>query len=94
MTPPLFQGALAPGEAFDFSMCNPPFFGEAVEAGGNPRTELGGTAAEMVTEGGEAAFVARMVRPRMPYAVCVVLAGRGARPPSSRAWRGPFFFLY
>ena len=39
-------------------MCNPPFFDDLAEAGRNPATACGGTAAEMAVRGGEAAFVA------------------------------------
>jgi 23S rRNA (adenine1618-N6)-methyltransferase len=43
-------------------MCNPPFFASLAEAGANPGTACGGTAAEMVCPGGELAFVRRMVQ--------------------------------
>eukprot|EP00891_Asterochloris_glomerata_P009454 jgi/Astpho2/9454/e_gw1.00145.65.1_t len=52
--------AVLPGETFSFSMCNPPFFSSMAEAGLNPSTAHGGTAAEMVYPGGELAFVSRM----------------------------------
>ena len=39
-------------------MCNPPCFDDLAEAGRNPATACGGTAAEMAVRGGEAAFVA------------------------------------
>ena len=58
-------GVLTPafqeGEAFTFTMCNPPFFESMEEAGQNPATAFSGTAAEMVCPGGELAFVTRMV---------------------------------
>ena len=60
-----FAGVLTPaiqeGEAFTFTMCNPPFFESMEEAGQNPATAFSGTAAEMVCPGGELAFVTRMV---------------------------------
>lgn len=58
---PILDGALRPGESFDFCMCNPPFFESMDEASANPRTACGGTAAEMVFPGGEEAFVGRMI---------------------------------
>ena len=58
---PVLAGVLRAGEAFDFTCCNPPFFGSIDEAGRNPATACGGTAAEMVYPGGEAAFIARHV---------------------------------
>ena len=54
-------GVVREDERFDFCMCNPPFFASTEEAGLNPRTACGGTAAEMVCPGGEAAFVARII---------------------------------
>ncbi len=58
---PLLAGVLRLGERFAFTMSNPPFFEDLAEAGRNPRTACGGTAAEMVCAGGEAAFVAQHV---------------------------------
>jgi 23S rRNA (adenine1618-N6)-methyltransferase len=59
--PGVLAAALRPGERFAFSMCNPPFFESAAEAGANPATAYGGTPAEVAFPGGEAAFVASMV---------------------------------
>lgn len=56
----VLRGAIAASERFTFSMCNPPFFEDAAEAGGNPRTNYAGTNAEMVCPGGEAAFCKRI----------------------------------
>lgn len=56
--------AIHDGEAFHFSMCNPPFFESLKEAGRNPNTACGGTAAEMVCKGGELAFLKAMVDER------------------------------
>ena len=58
----VLAGVVGEGERFDFCMCNPPFFGSAEEAGRNPKTACGGTAAEMVYPGGELAFTQRIVR--------------------------------
>mmetsp|Transcript_14658 Transcript_14658/g.34872 ORF Transcript_14658/g.34872 Transcript_14658/m.34872 type:complete len:446 (+) Transcript_14658:653-1990(+) len=57
----MLLNAVRGGEAFHFSMCNPPFFASAEEAGRNPNTACGGTAAEMVCRGGELAFVQAML---------------------------------
>jgi len=53
--------AIQEGEAFTFTMCNPPFFESIEEAGQNPATAFSGTATEMACPGGELAFVTRMV---------------------------------
>eukprot|EP00897_Mesotaenium_endlicherianum_P002790 jgi/Mesen1/2539/ME000161S01589 len=58
---PVLAGVVRDDELFDFCMCNPPFFCDISSAGANPRTACGGTAAEMVCSGGEAAFIARML---------------------------------
>lgn len=57
----ILSGAVRKGETFAFCMCNPPFFESLEEAGRNPATAFGGTAAEMVYPGGELAFVTSMV---------------------------------
>lgn len=44
-------GCCATGRRFAFCMCNPPFFESMAEAGRNPSTAFGGTAAEMVYPG-------------------------------------------
>lgn len=56
----LLAGVVRPGEVFDFSMCNPPFFGDASEAGQGPGADCGGRGDELVTPGGEGSFVSRM----------------------------------
>jgi 23S rRNA (adenine1618-N6)-methyltransferase len=48
----IVSGALKRGERIAFCMCNPPFFESLEEAGRNPATAYGGTAAEMVYPGG------------------------------------------
>eukprot|EP00850_Spirogloea_muscicola_P015573 SM000120S25722 [mRNA] locus=s120:406552:410536:- [translate_table: standard] len=58
----MLVGVLLDGERFDFCMCNPPFFDNIDDAASNPRTACGGTAAEMVCEGGELAFITRMLQ--------------------------------
>jgi hypothetical protein len=40
-----------PGNQFDFTMCNPPFFTNMSEANQNPKAAGGGTPSELVTEG-------------------------------------------
>jgi hypothetical protein len=69
----LLRGVLRHGERFAFTMCNPPFFEDIAEAGRNPRTACGGSAAEMVCAGGEGAFVARHIAesatPQLRHAV-------------------------
>lgn len=59
--PRTLVGVVRENEAFDFCMCNPPFFETLEEAGLNPKTSCGGTPEEMVCKGGEKAFVTRMI---------------------------------
>jgi len=54
---------------YDFTMCNPPFYGSAQEIAESaegklygPRSVCSGAAVEMVTPGGEVAFVSQMMR--------------------------------
>ncbi len=56
-------------ETVDAMVCNPPFFdSDAGEpAGRNPRTDYGGTEAEMWCAGGEEAFVVGMIRDSKLY---------------------------
>jgi 23S rRNA (adenine1618-N6)-methyltransferase len=68
-----FQGIIQPGEHFDLTMCNPPFHASATEATagtlrkrrnlGIKTTALnfGGKAGELWCEGGELAFIRRMI---------------------------------
>jgi 23S rRNA (adenine1618-N6)-methyltransferase len=71
-----FNGVVRPGETFDLSMCNPPFHASAAAAtegnrrkrrnlGGRARAtamlNFGGTAGELWCDGGELAFVRRMI---------------------------------
>lgn len=70
-----FDGVVKTGEAFDLSMCNPPFHASAEAAAeGNrrkrrnlgilrtaPELNFGGQAGELWSEGGELAFVRRMI---------------------------------
>jgi len=71
-----FNGVVQTNEAFDLSMCNPPFHASAAAAaegnrrkrrnlGGRERAaatlNFGGTAGELWCEGGELAFVRRMI---------------------------------
>jgi len=70
----IFQGLLRDGESFTLSICNPPFHASLAEARAGARTKLrnlgiggarlnfGGQGAELWCDGGEAGFVARMIR--------------------------------
>ena len=71
----LFAGIVQPGERFDLSLCNPPFFASAREAREAARTKwrklgrsregtlrnFGGQGPELWCEGGEAGFLGRMI---------------------------------
>ena len=59
---PVLVGVVEEKDRFDFCMCNPPFFESMEEAGANPRTACGGTAAEMVYPGGETAFITKIIQ--------------------------------
>jgi 23S rRNA (adenine1618-N6)-methyltransferase len=71
-----FTGVIKPGEVFDVSMCNPPFHASAAEATASTRRKrrhlgatkatmavlnFGGQAGELWCDGGEVAFVQRMI---------------------------------
>lgn len=73
----IFKGIVKPGEFFDFVICNPPFHSSAAEAAagskkkirnlgkqvsGNSQLNFGGQHAELWCEGGEVAFVRKMVQ--------------------------------
>lgn len=64
--------AMREGEAFTFTMCNPPFFESMEEAGRNPATASSGTAREMTCPGGELAFVMQMIRDSAALQVAVL----------------------
>ena len=57
----VLRACLRPGDVFHASICNPPFFEDMRQAGGNQRTNYGGTATEMTWPGGEMDFCLRMV---------------------------------
>jgi 23S rRNA (adenine1618-N6)-methyltransferase len=71
----IFEGVLKAGEVFDLSLCNPPFFSSAEEARASSRDKwrklgrgaegarrnFGGQGAELWCEGGEVAFIRRMI---------------------------------
>ncbi|VVB08555.1 unnamed protein product [Arabis nemorensis] len=59
--PAVLLGVVKENETFDFCMSNPPFFETWGEAGLNPKTSCGGTPEEMVCNGGEQAFVTRII---------------------------------
>ncbi|MGE0864600.1 MAG: 23S rRNA (adenine(1618)-N(6))-methyltransferase RlmF, partial [Vicinamibacterales bacterium] len=71
-----FDGVVKPGETFGLSMCNPPFHASAAAAAagsrrkqhnlgqarsGSSRLNFGGQAGELWCDGGELAFVRRMI---------------------------------
>ena len=71
-----FQGVVEPGEVFDLTMCNPPFHASAAEASAGTQRKVhhlggrrsgaivqnfGGKAGELWCDGGELAFVGRMI---------------------------------
>ena len=68
-----FRGVIKPGERFAASMCNPPFHASAAEAATGTRRKIrnlggkdsalnfGGTSRELWCEGGELAFIQRMI---------------------------------
>ena len=79
----VFRNVIRPGERFDFTMCNPPFFESAEAAGAaarlkweklgkttgpSPTLNFGGQANELWTAGGEPAFLRQMIRESVDYA--------------------------
>lgn len=75
-TKSIFKGIVQPGEIFDVTICNPPFHASQAEAqagtkrkltnlgltkGPKPILNFGGQNAELWAEGGEEAFVKRMI---------------------------------
>jgi 23S rRNA (adenine1618-N6)-methyltransferase len=75
-----FAGVIQPGEHFDLTMCNPPFHASAAEAAaGTQRKQrqlglqkgalnFGGKAGELWCEGGELAFIRRMIEESAHFA--------------------------
>ena len=74
LTTQLFRDVIRPGERFDFTLCNPPFYASAEEAAAATRRKwaqltgradatrnFGGRPNELWTPGGEAAFLRRMI---------------------------------
>ena len=60
----LLVGVLDEGTAYDFCMCNPPFFKDSVERDGvnkKQQVELSGADHEVITEGGEVQFVKKII---------------------------------
>ncbi|KAL8271469.1 hypothetical protein Esti_004670 [Eimeria stiedai] len=58
----IFQGVVRESDPlFAASVCNPPFYASEEEVAINPRREKGGSTNELVCEGGEEAFLARML---------------------------------
>jgi 23S rRNA (adenine1618-N6)-methyltransferase len=75
-----FQGIIQPEEHFDLTMCNPPFHASAAEAAAGTQRKLrnlggkkavlnfGGKAGELWCEGGELAFIRRMIEESVGFA--------------------------
>jgi 23S rRNA (adenine1618-N6)-methyltransferase len=75
-----FHGIIQPGECFDLTMCNPPFHASAAEAAAGTQRKLrnlglkkaelnfGGKAGELWCEGGELAFIRRMIEESAAFA--------------------------
>jgi len=75
-----FQGIIQSGEHFDLTMCNPPFHASAAEAAAGTQRKLrnlgvkkevlnfGGKAGELWCEGGELAFIRRMIEESAAFA--------------------------
>jgi 23S rRNA (adenine1618-N6)-methyltransferase len=76
----IFEGIIQEGEYFDFTMCNPPFFGSEDEAqktnfqknkrlhvSKNTRRNFGGISNELWCNGGEALFVKRMIKQSVDF---------------------------
>ncbi|MFO7704930.1 MAG: 23S rRNA (adenine(1618)-N(6))-methyltransferase RlmF [Halopseudomonas sp.] len=73
----IFSGIVAADEQFDFSLCNPPFHANKGEANAaterkwrnlgkdkivdGPKLNFGGQSTELITQGGEAGFLGRMI---------------------------------
>ncbi|MGV3662539.1 MAG: 23S rRNA (adenine(1618)-N(6))-methyltransferase RlmF [Prosthecobacter sp.] len=79
-----FKGIIKAGERFDLTMCNPPFHASAAEAAAGTRRKVGnlggkqtgtlnfaGKAGELWCEGGELAFIRRMIAESVDYALNV-----------------------
>lgn len=77
----IFRGVIRPGDAFDLTMCNPPFHGSIEKAskgtqrkwaslgkGRSTNLNFGGQNAELWCPGGEIKFIARMVEQSMEFA--------------------------
>ncbi len=79
----IFRNAILPGEYFDFTMCNPPFFETeqkaqeaaelkwkklGVKTSNSPTLNFGGQANELWTEGGEPAFLRKMINESTKFA--------------------------
>lgn len=75
-----FEGIIKNGEPFDLTMCNPPFHASAAEAAAGAQRKLrnlggkkdvlnfGGKAGELWCEGGEVAFIRRMIEESVAFA--------------------------
>jgi 23S rRNA (adenine1618-N6)-methyltransferase len=80
----IFQGIIQPDDLFDLTLCNPPFHSSAEQAQAgserkaknlgqkNTRLNFAGRNHELWCEGGEAAFIRRMINESQSYAQQVV----------------------
>lgn len=78
-----FKGIIKAGERFDLTMCNPPFHASAAEAAAGTKRKaqnlgvkpgvpnFGGRAGELWCEGGELAFIRRMIAESVDFAANV-----------------------
>ena len=79
----IFEGIIQPDEFFDLTLCNPPFHSSAADAAGGSRRKLrnlgkaapgkpvlnfAGQSNELWCEGGEMAFIRRMIRDSRQFA--------------------------
>ncbi|MDF3124975.1 23S rRNA (adenine(1618)-N(6))-methyltransferase RlmF [Rheinheimera sp. 1928-s] len=83
-TEQIFQGIIQPDDLFDLTLCNPPFHSSAEQAQAgserkaknlgqkNTRLNFAGRSHELWCEGGEAAFIRRMINESQSYAQQVV----------------------
>jgi 23S rRNA (adenine1618-N6)-methyltransferase len=103
----IFRGAIEPAETFAATMCNPPFHASAAAAavgtlrklrnlhGGKanaPARNFGGRSHELWCDGGEVAFVRRMIaesatRPGLCRWFTTLVSKRESLPPIERALR-------
>eukprot|EP01130_Rhizamoeba_saxonica_P000092 TRINITY_DN1010_c1_g1_i2.p1 TRINITY_DN1010_c1_g1~~TRINITY_DN1010_c1_g1_i2.p1 ORF type:complete len:303 (-),score=60.17 TRINITY_DN1010_c1_g1_i2:547-1455(-) len=57
----ILLGVIEEDDQYDFSMCNPPFFEHVEDKEVNPKRNCTATDSELATEGGELAFITKMI---------------------------------